>query len=290
VAPTPASPRSSLASQRLTLIAAGTVFCALFALALATLPAHRQPADVLPGRVTAADDAAQFAQVGDAAAIAPPASITRDAPRHPASVGALPQLGQHPASASSSGSSSSGLGGEASGSGGGGAALPGSTATTGGPAPSTTGPASTPSSGLPDPAQVAQSVFNAINASRRGAGLRVLTWNSGLQTSAQQHNQAMASSNTLSHQAPGETDLGKRESSAGVFWWWAGENIAMSSSLTARAALDLESAMVNEQPPNDGHRQNILAGNAQAVGVSVLFDAAHHRLWLTEDFAQTSLL
>jgi len=94
-------------------------------------------------------------------------------------------------------------------------------------------------------------VFNAINASRRGAGLRVLTWNSGLQTSAQQHNQAMASSNTLSHQAPGEADLGKRESSAGVFWWWAGENIAMSSSLTAQAALDLESAMVNEQQLHD---------------------------------------
>ena len=64
----------------------------------------------------------------------------------------------------------------------------------------------------------------------------------------------------------------------------------MSSSLTAQAALDLESAMVNEQPPNDGHRKNILAGNAQAVGVAVLFDSAHHRLWLTEDFAQTSLL
>jgi len=130
----------------------------------------------------------------------------------------------------------------------------------------------------------------AINASRRDAGLHALKWNSGLQTSARQHSQAMANSNTLSHQAPGEADLGKRESDAGVFWWWAGENIAMSSSLTAQAALDLESAMVNEQPPNDGHRQNILAGNAQAVGVAVLFDAAHHRLWLTEDFAQTSLL
>jgi len=154
VAPTPASPRNPLASQRLTLIAAGTVFCALFALALATLPAHRQPADVLPGRVTAADDAAQFAQVGDAAAIAPPATITRAARRHPASVGALPQLGQHPAPASSSGSSSLGASSGSGSPGGGGAALPASTATTGSPATSTTRPASPPSSGLPDPAQV----------------------------------------------------------------------------------------------------------------------------------------
>jgi len=290
VAPRPASPRSPLPSQRITLIAAGSVFCALFALALATLPEHRQPDAVSPGSITAADDAAQFAQVGDAAAIAPPATITRDAPRHPASVGALPQLGQHPAPASSSGSSSLGASSGSGSPGGGGAALPGSTATTGGPAPSATGPASPPSSGLPDPAQVAQSVFDAINAARRDAGLRALKWNSGLQTSARQHSQAMANSNTLSHQAPGEADLGRRESDAGVFWWWAGENIAMSSSLTAQAALDLESAMVNEQAPNDGHRKNILAGNAQAVGVAVLFDSAHHRLWLTEDFAQTSLL
>ncbi|HEY3714586.1 MAG TPA: CAP domain-containing protein [Jatrophihabitantaceae bacterium] len=288
MAPTPASTRSPHASQRVTLIAAGSVFCALFALALATLPAHRRPDAVAPGSITAADDAAQFAQVGDAAAIAPPASITRDAPRHPASVGALPQLGQRPAPASTSGSSEAPSGSGPPG--GGGAALPGSTATTGGPAPSITGPASAPSSGLPDPAQVAQSVFTAINASRRNAGLRALKWSSGLQTSAQQHNQAMANTNTLSHQVSGEADLGKRESAAGVFWWWAGENIAMSSSLTAQAALDLESAMVNEQAPNDGHRKNILAGNAQAVGVAVLFDSAHHRLWLTEDFAQTSLL
>jgi uncharacterized protein YkwD len=137
---------------------------------------------------------------------------------------------------------------------------------------------------------VAQAVFDAINSSRHAAGRSALRWDDRLQTSAQRHNQAMANANTLSHQTPGEADLGQRESNAGVFWWWAGENIGMSTDLTQQAALGLESAMVNEQPPNDGHRQNILSRNAQAVGVAVLLDATHHRLWLTEDFAQTSLL
>jgi uncharacterized protein YkwD len=137
---------------------------------------------------------------------------------------------------------------------------------------------------------MAQAVFDAINSSRHAAGLSALRWDTQLQTSAQRHNQAMANANTLSHQTSGEADLGQRESNAGVSWWWAGENIGMSSELTQQAALGLESAMVNEQPPNDGHRQNILSRNAQAVGIAVMLDTAHHRLWLTEDFDQTSLL
>lgn len=278
------------ASHRTVLIAAGSVFCAVFAFALATLPGHRSTAGPRPGQVGVVDDSARFAEVENPT-IAPPASISRDQRRHPATVSALPQLGEnappgaprsssHPPRAGGSGapgSSGSGSSGSAS--------APGS--------PSGTSNAPTggaPSTALPDPAQLAHAVFDAINASRRDAGLRPLRWDNRLQSSAQQHNQSMANANTLSHQTPGEPDLGDRESNAGVYWWWAGENIGMSGALTQQAALDLEAAMVNEQPPNDGHRQNILSSRAQAVGVAVMLDTAHHRLWLTEDFAQTSLL
>jgi uncharacterized protein YkwD len=294
--PSDTSSRSGVtdASQRLTMITAGAVFCALLVLAVLTLPKHRS-ADGSPGDTTAADDSARFVPVDDSSMLAPPASVTHDRRRQPATFGALPQLGQGPGpSSSGAGSSASGRpGGNPGGSGGaggpagsggsGGGSAPG--AGPGGPAPAGSGAGSS-ASGLPDPAQVAQAVFDAINSARRGAGLRSLAWNSGLQTSARQHNQAMADSNTLTHQAPGEADFNTR---AG-FYWWAGENIGMSSSLTQQATLDLESAMVNEQPPNDGHRQNILSRRAQAVGIDVQFDTVHHRLWLTEDFAQTSLL
>lgn len=280
------------ASQRKVLVAAGVVFCVLFGLALATLPAHKSakgdPLTHGPG----GPDAARFAPV-DAATFAPPASISRQGPRHRSTIGGAPQLGQE---------SLPDIGSTAAGSGqpGGPGSAPGAPATgsssDASSSPDSTAPGSSSASnpgstgGLPDPNQVAQAVFDAINASRSAAGLRALRWNAGLQSSAHQHNQAMANADTLSHQTSGEADLGTRESNAGVFWWWAGENIAMSSDLTQAAALGLENMMVNEKPPNDGHRQNILAGNADSVGVDVQFDTVHHRLWLTEDFAQTALL
>lgn len=277
------------ASQRKVLIAAAVVFCALFGLALATLPAHRSAKSDALTHGPGGPDAARFAPV-DAATFAPPASISRPGPRHRSTIGGAPQLGQE--SLPDIGSTAAGSGhpggpgsvpaGLATGSSSDASSSPGSRAPSSSSAPS--------SGGLPDPNQVAQAVFDAINAARSAAGLRALRWNSGLQSSAHQHNQAMAGANTLSHQTSGEADLGTRESNAGVFWWWAGENIAMSSDLSQAAALGLENMMVNEKPPNDGHRQNILARNADSVGVDVQFDTAHHRLWLTEDFAQTALL
>ena len=44
--------------------------------------------------------------------------------------------------------------------------------------------------------------------------------------------------------------------------------------------------MVAERPPNDGHRRNILSSTFTVFGVDVYLDAAHGRLWLTEDFAR----
>lgn len=134
-------------------------------------------------------------------------------------------------------------------------------------------------------AAAAQAVFAAINVSRSAAGLPALRWSAGLTRSAHLHNLAMASADQMSHQVPGEAPLGTRISSQGVAWNWAGENIALSSSLTTAAAVGLEQSMVNEAPPNDEHRLSILTTNGTMAGVDVVFDSIHHRLWLTEDFA-----
>jgi hypothetical protein len=48
----------------------------------------------------------------------------------------------------------------------------------------------------------------------------------------------------------------------------------------------MEASMLGEQPPNDGHRQNILSSQANSIGIDVVLDRAHGRLWLTEDFAR----
>jgi uncharacterized protein YkwD len=134
-------------------------------------------------------------------------------------------------------------------------------------------------------ASAAQAVVTAINASRFAAGLPALLWSAGLSRSAHLHNLAMATADQMSHQLPGEAPLGTRISAQGVLWSWAGENIALASSLSTAAALGLEQGMVNETPPNDEHRVNILTTLGTMVGVDVVFDSIHHLLWLTEDFA-----
>jgi uncharacterized protein YkwD len=133
--------------------------------------------------------------------------------------------------------------------------------------------------------QIAQAVFQAINHSRAQGGLPPLTWSTALANSARQHDLAMQAANTLSHQLPAEAALGDRERQQGVNWSWAAENIGETSDLTVNGALGLHQAMMSEQPPDDGHRQNILTTSGTSVGVAILIDQQHGLLWLTEDFA-----
>ncbi len=133
--------------------------------------------------------------------------------------------------------------------------------------------------------QIARAVFQAINQSRAADGLPALTWSDALANSARQHDLTMQAANTLSHQLPGEAAFGDRERQQGVNWSWAAENIGETSNQTANGALGLHQAMMNEQPPNDGHRQNILTTSGNIVGIAILIDQQHGLLWLTEDFA-----
>lgn len=133
--------------------------------------------------------------------------------------------------------------------------------------------------------QIAQAVFQAINQSRAANGLSPLTWSTALANSARQHDQTMQAANTLSHQLSGEAAFGDRERQQGVNWSWAAENIGETSDQTVNGALGLHQAMMSEQPPDDGHRQNILTTSGTIIGIAILIDQQHGELWLTEDFA-----
>ena len=113
-----------------------------------------------------------------------------------------------------------------------------------------------------------------------------MTWSTALAKSASQHNLAMQAANTLSHQLPGEAALGDRERQQGVNWTFAAENVGETSDQSVNGALGLHRAMMSEQPPDDGHRQNILTTSGTIVGVAILIDQQHGLLWLTEDFAR----
>jgi uncharacterized protein YkwD len=158
---------------------------------------------------------------------------------------------------------------------------------------------STPGSSNGPESQAAQAVFAEINQERAsvGTGLAPLQWSDQLQQSAHNHNMALSQSTLpiseifpqqgdgYAHQLPGEPDLGTRISNTGLSWNTAAENVGFSSGGDATsAATGLNTGMFNEQPPDDGHRQNILSGNTM-VGVDVVVDN-QGRVWLTEDFAK----
>jgi RNA polymerase sigma factor (sigma-70 family) len=151
----------------------------------------------------------------------------------------------------------------------------------------------TPTSAAPPPANsgsAVQQVLALVNKARADQGLPALTITSGLTASAMKHNQTMASGCGLSHQCPGEPDLGARETAAGVHWMAAGENIgeggpvSSSDSAIASMAVALTQDMLNEKPPNDGHRRNILSTSFTHIGIAVFRDSKG-TVWMTQDFS-----
>jgi uncharacterized protein YkwD len=159
--------------------------------------------------------------------------------------------------------------------------------------PSPAGSAAPPAPASSAPAQdgsAATQVLALVNQARSAAGLPALTVTSGLESSSSAHNLKMAAGCGLSHQCPGEAAIGDRETAAGVVWTAAGENIgeggpvADTASAIAQMAVGLTQSMLDEQPPNDGHRMNILSTSFTHIGIAVYRDSAG-TVWLTQDFS-----
>ena len=153
---------------------------------------------------------------------------------------------------------------------------------------STSPPASSPPSG--QASEAVSQVLALINQARAQAGLSPYTITAGLDGSSAAHNARMAGGCGLSHQCPGEPALGTRETDAGVNWTAAGENIGEGGpvsdtvSAIAQMAVTLTQDMLNEKPPDDGHRLNILSSSFTHVGIAVTIDGSG-TVWMTQDFS-----
>ncbi len=136
----------------------------------------------------------------------------------------------------------------------------------------------------------ASQVLALVNQARVRAGRPAYTLTSGLDRSAAAHTAVMVQGCGLSHQCPGEPALGDRETAAGVHWTAAGENIgeggpvSATASAIAQMAVRLTQTMLNEKPPDDGHRVNILSGTFTHIGIAIKRDASG-TVWLTQDFS-----
>jgi uncharacterized protein YkwD len=132
----------------------------------------------------------------------------------------------------------------------------------------------------------AQAMLRLLNKERAWHHLRPLTMNAKLIHSAHLHDKRMARANEMSHQLPGEAFFATRISRAHYRWIAAGENIGWNSRMSLAGLRELERMMFRERPPNDGHRLNILSRTFRNVGIDVYFDAAHHKMWFTQDFGR----
>ncbi|QUQ64377.1 sigma-70 family RNA polymerase sigma factor [Kutzneria sp. CA-103260] len=148
----------------------------------------------------------------------------------------------------------------------------------------------TPTSTSTAPTSPADRVLALMNQARAAAGLPPYRMDTSLIGSATAHNQTMAGGCGLSHQCTGEPGIGDRETAAGVRWGACGENIGdggpvgNSTDPVAKMALGLTQGMLDEKPPNDGHRQNILSSSFTRVGIVVSRNASG-TVWMTQDFA-----
>lgn len=131
-----------------------------------------------------------------------------------------------------------------------------------------------------------QRMLQVLNKERKAHHLRPLTMNRHLVLSAHRHNKAMARSNDMSHQCPGEKFFADRISKAGYQWLSAGENIGWNSNRSQSGLNDLERQMYHEKAPENGHRLNILDRHFKNIGIDVYFDKKHHKMWFTQDFGQ----
>lgn len=113
-----------------------------------------------------------------------------------------------------------------------------------------------------------------INAEREKNGLPALINDEPLKTVARAHSADMFIRGYFSHDTPDGINPFQRIRNAGIHYLFAGENLAMSSSLQ-KAHINLMNSA--------GHRANILRKSYGRVGIGIL-DGGTHGLMISQEF------
>jgi len=121
----------------------------------------------------------------------------------------------------------------------------------------------------------AEQLFTMANQVRVARGLKPLQWDPALAAAALNHCARMAAEGPISHQYPGEADLGERAGQAGAHFSLLEENVA-----DGEQPAQIHDAWMHSQ----GHRDNLLNPAVDRVGVAVV--ARGNRLYAVEDFSR----
>jgi hypothetical protein len=118
-----------------------------------------------------------------------------------------------------------------------------------------------------------QYLFSMANAERAQRGLPLLHWDAALARGAELHAEEMARRRSISHQYPGEPDLGERARRQGARFSVVAENVA-----EAPTAIEIHDAWMHSPE----HRANLLDSSVNSVGISVV--RRGDELYAVEDF------
>lgn len=132
-----------------------------------------------------------------------------------------------------------------------------------------------------DVSNVVSRILELVNQERDAAGVAPLAFNAQLSAAAQGHSQDMADNNFIEHTGSDGSSPSDRAQQAGYPSSFVGENIAAGQSIPE----DAMSSWMNETPPNDGHRQNILNPDYREIGIGYVFsDTTDYQHYWTQDF------
>lgn len=142
-----------------------------------------------------------------------------------------------------------------------------------------------PSAPAPAPDDIVGRLVAQTNMYRAQAGCPSVTLNDQLSVAAQSHSQDMAQNDFFSHTGSDGSSLSERLHRAGYRFSAAAENLAAGTTTPERTV----DGWVNETPPNDGHRRNILNCELREIGVGYVYLAndtgnVNYNYYWTQDF------
>jgi uncharacterized protein YkwD len=149
-----------------------------------------------------------------------------------------------------------------------------------------------PTTGPPPAAELRElreRLTTRLNKHRADAGLAPLVTDPIAERAAQFQAENMLAAGVMRHlDDTGRTPIARYKAFGGKSDWY-GENVGFSSpgvvdpDLVWKDIARLDTAMMEEQPPDDAHRQNILSKHFTAVGIGVA--VGPKGVFLCEDFS-----
>lgn len=116
-----------------------------------------------------------------------------------------------------------------------------------------------------------QEMFRLVNEERKKRGIRELVWRAEVVPVARAHAKDMWERRYFGHVSPEGKDVGDRLDEVGIFYRFAGENLALAPTL-----LIAHNGLMN----SEGHRANILEPKFKRIGIGVVDNGVYGKMFV----------